>query len=76
MSLAVSTGVLLLVCLLAHLLRLVVRRTVSGTELNALLQEGIAASELCACAFELGISKYQCFPFIEISRKAYSKKWD
>ena len=55
MSLAVSTGVLLLQCLLAHLLRTVVRRSVSRPEPHALLQECIAASELCACAFELGI---------------------
>ncbi|XP_043227954.1 aquaporin-11-like [Amphibalanus amphitrite] len=55
MSLAVSTAVVLFACLVAHLLRLTVRRSVHSAELRRLLAEAITASELCACAFELGI---------------------
>ena len=55
MSRAVSTGIVVLMCLVAHLLRAVVRRIGTSPEPHALLQEFIAASELCACAFELGI---------------------
>ena len=62
MSLAVSTAVVLLACLVAHLLRLVVRRTVGGGELRLLLHEFITASELCACAFELGIGEFTAAP--------------
>nr|ARA90647.1 unorthodox aquaporin 12 [Amphibalanus improvisus] len=79
MSLAVSTSLILLACLLAHLLRLVVRRTVTADEPRRLLHEAITASELCACAFELGIiansygvATYAVYLFLLIIYQSYA----
>jgi len=55
MSLAVSTAIIGLLCLLGHLLRLLVRRSIRQPQYQNLLQEAIAASELCGCVYELGI---------------------
>ncbi|XP_037085901.1 aquaporin-11-like [Pollicipes pollicipes] len=55
MSLSVSTGIIMLIGLTAHLLRVVVRRAVTEPQAQRLLREVIAASELCGCCFELAI---------------------
>ncbi|XP_011558838.3 aquaporin-11 isoform X3 [Plutella xylostella] len=68
--LVVSTLFILLTSLLAHCARRLVQRVVKEPFLRVLLEEAIAAAELCGCCFELiivadnfGVSTYAIFLF-------------
>lgn len=57
-ALAISCGFMGLCCLLAAFARIIVSRTVKSALAKELLDEAIAAAELCACCFELIIGEY------------------
>lgn len=68
--LVVSTLFILLTSLLAHCARRLVQKTVSEPFVRLLLEEAIAAAELCGCCFELivvadnfGVATYAIFLF-------------
>ncbi|XP_053610583.1 aquaporin-11 isoform X2 [Plodia interpunctella] len=68
--LVVSTLFILLTSLLAHCARRLVQRVVSEPTVRLLLEEAIAAAELCGCCFELivvadnfGVATYAVFLF-------------
>lgn len=68
--LVVSTLFILLTSLLAHCARRVVQKTVKEPFVRLLLEEAIAAAELCGCCFELivvadnfGVATYAIFLF-------------
>ncbi|KAK6626550.1 hypothetical protein RUM44_009023 [Polyplax serrata] len=52
-QLSFSTGVILFICALSHFLRQAVDQYVSDSLIRILLQEAIAAADLCGCCFEL-----------------------
>ncbi|KOB79337.1 Aquaporin-12, partial [Operophtera brumata] len=66
--LVVSTLFILLTSLLAHCARRCVQKVVKETFIRLLLEEAIAAAELCGCCFELIIGKGDI-------RKAVLKTW-
>ncbi|XP_039756208.1 aquaporin-11 isoform X3 [Pararge aegeria] len=69
--LVVSTLFILLTSLLAHCARRLVQKTVKEPFVRLLLEEAIAAAELCGCCFELivvadhfGVATYAIFLFV------------
>jgi hypothetical protein len=65
-SLVVSALFILLTLVLAHGARHLVERLIKDPFIRLLLQEAIAAAELCGCCFELIIGKY--FPNFLLNR--------
>ena len=63
---AVSTGFVLLTCILAESLRKLVSATVPNGLVKSALLEAIAGAELCGTGFELIISKYHISSKIQI----------
>lgn len=56
-SLAISAGFIGFCCILAEVGRCIVARTIHSDLVKELLNEAIAAAELCACCFELIIGR-------------------
>lgn len=56
-ALAVSAGFIGFCCILAEVARCLVARTAYSDLVKQLLNEAIAAAELCACCFELIIGE-------------------
>lgn len=57
-QLSFSTGVILFICALSHFLRQAVDQYVSDSLIRILLQEAIAAADLCGCCFELIVGEF------------------
>ena len=63
---AVSTGFVLLTCILAETLRKLVSATVPNGLAKSALLEAIAGAELCGTGFELIISKHDFKHYIGV----------